>query len=113
MQETYKTGKEDYTLFQTVKGKLKQMILDAIPHEYINALRDPLLGFATTTSRTLLAHLNTTYGEITPDNLEANKELLKAPWDPNTPTETLFDQAVECQDFADQGNEPISEVQCV
>ena len=84
-----------------------------IPHEYINNLRDPLLGFATVTSRALLDHLTTTYGDITPDDLEANEETLKAPWDPSTPTETLFDRAADCQAFAAQGNEPISEGQCV
>jgi hypothetical protein len=51
--------------------------------------------------------LEETYGEITPEHLAENEAALSKPWDPETPTEDVFDQAREIRAFATVGGEDI------
>ena len=42
----YEVEKNDYTIAQSLEGKLQEMILKAVQRAYLNALADPVYGFA-------------------------------------------------------------------
>ncbi len=107
--ETFKQEKEDYTIAMTLEANVEKMILEAVPKEYLNALAHPLTGFTGVRARQFVEHLIDTYGTIQADHLEANENELEAPWDLNTPTEGVFDNAQDCQHFAEAGGDPISD----
>ena len=52
-------------------------------------------GYTNTTCALLLADLNNTWGDVTPEDLDTNKAQLEAPWDPTTPFETLKTRVTE------------------
>ena len=85
------------------------MLLEAVPQAYLNTIADPLTCFAGVCARTMLAHLDKNYATITTDHVEANEQELSRPWDPATPTETVFDHATEVQAFAATTTDTISD----
>ena len=105
----YELEKNDYTIAQSLEGKLQEMILKAVQRAYLNALADPVFGFAGVRVRDMLDHLQNNYGTITHDDLEANEEELKLEWDPSSATEIVFDNAHECQAFATAGGDQITD----
>ena len=81
--------------------------LIAVPNEYLNALEDPVHGFSEVTAAAMLTHLTTQYGTVTPEDLEENEAELSTEWNPNTPTETVFDNAAKTMAFASSAGEAI------
>jgi hypothetical protein len=79
---------------------LVRLIIAATPDTYIKALLDPMFGYANVTTLSLLTHLQTTYGEMTAADREANLARMNAPWSPPSPIENLFDQLEEGQRYA-------------
>ena len=59
----------------------------------------------------LLAHLTVTYGQVTEADLTSNYTRMTAQWTPPTPIEVLFEQLKEGQEFANEGNEKVSNYQ--
>jgi hypothetical protein len=57
----------------------------------------------------LLTHLVESYGHITARELEKNLKRIAAPWNPDTPIETVFATGTSCRKFAVEGNHPISD----
>jgi hypothetical protein len=51
----------------------------------------------------------TTYGTISESDLAENAELIKAPWNPDEPIETVFKNGEFCRDFAQEGQDPITD----
>ena len=49
---------------------------------------------------TMLNRWMDTYGQVTPDDVEKNCNLLSAEWNPNNPTENFWLHIPECQAFA-------------
>ena len=105
----YDMEKDDYSITQTLEGKLRKMILIAVPNMYLNALADPMTGFAGVRVRVMLNHLTVQYGTITTEDLEQNEQDLAMTWDPNEATDKVFDNATECQAFATAANDPITD----
>jgi hypothetical protein len=64
----------------------------AFDDAYINALSDEIVGYANCTSLRLLTHLLTYYAMTSPAELKQNYERLHAPYGPNQPIKTLFQQ---------------------
>jgi hypothetical protein len=64
---------------------LKQQILAAVNKTYYRTLRNCITGFANVTTRQLIVHPYTTYGNITPADLIENDERMKAAYDPSQP----------------------------
>ena len=54
----------------------------------------------------MLAHLKSTYGKITPEDLEANRSMLSAVWNPDNPMEDFWVRIKEVQRFATAGHKP-------
>jgi hypothetical protein len=92
---------------------LRQQLIAATPDVYIQAVKDPLLGFGRVTTLTILTHLRATYGEITAEDLEANQLSMAADWNPPTPIEDLFEQLRAGEAFAVDGGDPPSEPRLV
>jgi hypothetical protein len=92
---------------------LRQQLIAATPEVYIQAVKDPLLGFGQVTTLTILTHLRTTYGEITAEDLEANQLHMATDWNPPTPIEDLFEQLRSGEAFAVDGGDPPSEPRLV
>jgi hypothetical protein len=80
---------------------LKQQIIGAVDKLYLRTLNHRITGFANVTTRQMLVHLYTTYGRLTPADVQNNDAAMKQPYNPNEPIETLFHQIEESIDVAD------------
>jgi hypothetical protein len=97
--------------YHNVDKALVRLIIAACPPSYINALSDPVLGFASVTCLQMLTHLKTMYGRITMAEKEANQIRMAAPWTPPTSIELLFLQLLDGQRLATAAGEPINDAQ--
>jgi hypothetical protein len=91
---------DDHRLYERVKAELKQQILKAVNSIYLQVLEDIDYGFAEVSPRKMLTHLVNTYGQVTPEDLERNRNLLTAEWNPDDPIETIWIRMRDCQAFA-------------
>jgi hypothetical protein len=98
-----------FQTFTTVRNMLCKQLLDAINNTYFSALEDRLFGYDDAMPRQLMQHLHTTYVNLTIDDLENNRELLAATWNPDNPIETLWAHMKSCQDYAAGTTEAITD----
>ena len=98
---------------QSVDKALKQQLLGAVDDIYVRTLRDRITGYATVNVWTLIHHLLTTYGRITPNDLTHNDSKMRAPYQPDQPIETLFSQLEDAMAFAAAGGQAYSPEQVV
>ena len=61
----------------------------------------------------LLTHLYKNYARISPSDMAANNERLRASYDAEEPLENLIKRLDECANFATAAGEPVSETQPV
>lgn len=108
-EDEYKEATEAYTEKRTLQNQLQQLILQAVPDIYIEALADHRRGFADVTPMSLLDHLVDTYGTITDNDLANNLAQIQKPWNPDTPIETVFANGNKCRRLADDGQDPITD----
>jgi hypothetical protein len=95
-----------YRTYHNVDQAIKKLIIESFDDAYLNALSDEILGYANCTSLQLLTQLLTCYAMIAPTELTQNYERLNAPYDPNQPIETLFQQIQDARAFAIAGGQP-------
>jgi hypothetical protein len=100
--------RDAYSTFITVREALRSQIIAAIDNRYLDILSDVDLGFADVTPMDMLAHLKTSYGTLSMDDLEANRNLLAVPMDLDHGLEALWIRIKEVQRIAQAGNQPIS-----
>jgi hypothetical protein len=79
-----------YTTSHTVKNQLKTMLLEAVPNTFIQLFRDQCFEYSQLTTLELLTHLDTTYGEVTNEDLANNLDQMNMPWDLATPIKDLW-----------------------
>ena len=91
-----------------VAKALKRQLISAVEPIYLRALKAQHIGYGNRTLAELFNHLMTSYGIITPTELETNMMQLKEQWDPNQPFEMLIDQVERAVDYADAGGDPLS-----
>ena len=84
-------------------------LLAAVNNEYVNELSDQLWGYGKVTILQLLTHLRTTYGMITPDQLDENAATLDREWNPDDLLERLWQHVREYGSFAHTGTDEILE----
>jgi hypothetical protein len=101
----------DWREHTNVCAALKKQFLNAIEPVYLRSQKDRNTGFANISIGALLAFSITTYGKITPTDLSNNEAAIKKSWDANTPFEILLDQIEDCQEFADDGQQPFTDRQ--
>jgi hypothetical protein len=95
-----------YSTYNNVDQAFKKLIIDAFEDQFLNALSDKVVGDANHTSLDLLTHLLTYYATIAPNKLTQNYDRLNTPYDPNQPTESLFQQIQYAWAFAIAGGQP-------
>lgn len=76
-------------------------------------MRNRITGYATVTTLTLLNHLYTAYGNITPADLADNDAKLKTPFDASQPIETLFEQVEDAVNLTAAAQAPYTPEQIV
>ena len=108
-QGTYQREMQEFDDYQAIKAHMKAIMLQAVPKTYTSALAHPQLGYASTTPQAIMNHLLTRYGAIQEKDLADNMALLSAPWNPDDPIETVFDNGTFCRDYASEGLDPISD----
>jgi hypothetical protein len=97
----------EFTAYRTVTQELKKQLIEAIPATYIDALSDTLWGYTNVTPAAIIEHLTTTYGEVTPTDLEENRNQLQAPWNIDEPIENIWTRTDRVLDYATRNGEPI------
>jgi hypothetical protein len=91
---------DDHRLYERVKAESKQQILKAVDSRYLQVVEDLDFGYADVTPQTMLNHLKDTYGQVAPDNVEKNHNLLSAEWNADEPIENIWLRICNCQAFA-------------
>jgi hypothetical protein len=90
--QLHKEATQVYRTYHNIDQAIKKLIIESFDDAYLNALSDEIVGYINLTSLQLLTHLLTYYAMIAPTELTQNYERLNAPYDPNQPIETLFQQ---------------------
>lgn len=99
----------DFNTYRNTRNALRAQILATVHQDYSNILSHPLFGYANITPLDLIEHLTATYGTITAKDLERNRDQLKEPWNPNDDIITLWTRAKNCQYFARNSTESITD----
>jgi hypothetical protein len=95
-----------YCTYHNVDQAIKKLFIESFDDTYINALSDVIVDYANCTSLQILTRLLTYYAMIAPNKLAQNYERLNAPYDPNQPIETLFQQSQDARAFTVAGGKP-------
>jgi hypothetical protein len=103
----------EFREYNNIELALKKQLTESLDPIYLRAVRDPYVGYNNRSLRELVAHLMTLYGNITPPELKDNDTRFNAPWDPNTPFESLIDQIETAVEYADAGNQAYTPEQIV
>lgn len=99
--------------YTNVHNALKKQLQQAVPATYLRAIRNIHAGFSNISLREMLAHLFTSYGRITPYDLQTNDKHFHEPWDPSSPFETCIDKVETAIEYAADGNSPYTVLQIV
>jgi hypothetical protein len=94
---------QTYRTYTSVQQALKKQIINVFEPMYLDVLNDNMVGFANISSRDMLDHLFSTYGNITAVDLEINFEHMGRAWDPQQPVEYLFKQIQDREDYYEAG----------
>jgi hypothetical protein len=98
----------EFKTYRETEATLKRMLLQAVPSTYTEELQDHQLGYAKVTTKDILAHLDTTYGTVSFDDLTKNLENLHTPWNGDKPIETLWAQVQHAKAYA-ASHDPITD----
>ena len=102
-----------YEKYQDTDTALKTLLLSVCPDLYLEALKQPQIGYGARTTLELLTHLWASYGKIEPSHLWENEKRMKTAWHPTEPIEKLFSQLKATFEVAIAGNAGITEVAVV
>ena len=109
-QYYHSIDKTDYLNQVAYKGALKQQLISLIPSEFLNDLNHHTTGFNAVFPKQIVAHLKTKYAKITLAMMEKNRDKFREPLDLSTPIETWIKKVLECQEYALEGGDPITDV---
>jgi len=90
---------------------LKSQLIQAVDDLYIKTLKHRITGYANVSTSTILEHLYSAYGKMTPQDLQSLDEDMKKTYDPHMPIENLFEQIENAQDLAEAAGAPYAEAQ--
>ena len=106
----------EITLFREYNATdkaLKQLVIGAVDPMYLRALSHRITGFANTSTRQMLTHLYTSYGRLSPADLQENDTRMRHKYDPSQPIESLYDQIEDAVTLAAAGQAPYTTPQIV
>jgi hypothetical protein len=69
----------------------------------LEVLNENMVGFDKISSRDMVDHLCSNYGNITAVDLEINFEHMRRAWDSQQPVGSLFKQIQDCADYSEAG----------
>jgi hypothetical protein len=98
-----------YEKYQDVEDCLKQLLIAAVPPEYLAALNDEDSDLVDVSCKTIITHLWEQFGEISQAELKANIKKMESQWAPETPIAALFARIDDCRRFAEAGNDSITD----
>ena len=90
---------------------LKSQIIQAVNDLYLKTLKHRITGYANVSTREILNHLYTSYGKMTPQDLQLIDSEMKASYDPQLPIENLYKQIENAKDVAEAGGAPYADNQ--
>lgn len=99
----------DHRLHTTVLQELRKQIIAAVEPKYFAILNNGDFGLTDVSALALIQHLEATYGTITPEDIEANRNLLTAIINIDDPLEDLWLRISTCQDYAENAGEDITD----
>jgi hypothetical protein len=99
---------QEYKIYKDTETLLKTALLKAVPHTYINELKNRKLGFATVTTKQLLHHLDTNYGTVSFEDLARNLKNMNKAWNGEPPIKNLWTQITQAKAYA-KDHDPITE----
>ncbi len=94
----------EFTTCQAVKESVKQQVLNAVANIYLQDLEDDVYSYAEVT---VIQHLRTTYGNITDNNLETNRNKLAIQWNPDSAFENFWLRILNIRAAANAAAAPI------
>jgi hypothetical protein len=97
--------------YRATDNALKQQVISCVNSMYLRTLSHRITGFANTTTREMLTHLYTTYGRLSPADLQANDAKMKTNYDPSQPIEAFIDQIEDSVALADAASAPYTQAQ--
>jgi len=103
-------AKANYLNQVAYKGDLKQQIVSLVQIEFLEDLNDRTTGFNAVSPKQIVAHLKVKYAKITPAMMEKNIDKFREPLDLSLTIETWLKKVLECQEYALEGGDPISNV---
>ena len=106
---TFNNAKREFDTHVAVNVTLKSMLVAAVEQDYLSFLEDDEFGLAQVSIVQIMNHLMTTYGEVTDNDLRANRLTLESPWTPTDSMDPLWKLGTEAQRLARQGGNPISD----
>ena len=107
----FNQAKHTFNTYRQAKTAMRNLILNSVHDTYICALKQKVTRYKMVDPITILDHLWTTYGTIDAADNTANEARMKAPWNPPTPIEVLFNQLEEGQQYAASGGETVDDTQ--
>ena len=96
----------EYKMCKLLRVELQKQIITAIPKLYLPP-DNPLFGYNKITPAQMMQHLVTTYGHMTPDELEANKKRLEEEFNVDDGIKSLWQRISEIKTLATGAGEPI------
>jgi hypothetical protein len=99
----------DFNIYHAVTETIRKQILEAVNPTFYDVLEDDTFGYADVTILNLLTHIQDEYGTMTRTDLESNRNLLKAAWNPDDEFANLWTKIKTVRQIAVDGGDPISD----
>ena len=106
LETTHKEKLRKWEEYNAVMQALKNQFIEAVDEIYLKSIQDRVTEYTNKNLQDMLQHLYDTYGKITEDKLEQNRQEMNQPYDVTLPIETLFAQIEDCVDFTDAARSP-------
>ena len=103
--------KRVFNQYIATDAALKSQIIKSVDDLYLKALKHRITGYANITTREMLNHLYTSYGKMTPQDLQLLDEDMKKPYDPHLPIENLYEQIENGKDLTEAAGAPYADSQ--
>ena len=102
----YNEDTKDFQKYCAVHAALRAQLLEAINPVYLAPLKSRIHGFANTTLRQLIKHLETNYAKLSRQDIIDNDQAMMEPYDPSSPFENLVEQIELAEDIAEAAGVP-------
>ena len=99
-KEAYDTRLNIFREYLLVENTLKQLLLTAVEEKYYHVICNSRISYTNITTRTLIQHIYTSYGDIISTQLSNNDTQMRSPYDPNQSIEFLYEKIDSTVAFA-------------